>query len=57
MMVEVDTLILAVANTYKYSTGGRQHFSADFNNTVRVAETLYGHSRFTLPYRLVVVGY
>jgi hypothetical protein len=31
--------------------------SADFDNTFRVAEALFGHSRFTLPYRLAIVGY
>ena len=57
VMVNVDVLILAVSNAYKYRTGGKQVVSSDYDNTVSVAEALYGHSRFRLPYRLVVVGY
>lgn len=57
VMVEVDCLILAVSNAYKYKTGSHHTTSADYESTLRVAETLFGHSRFSLPYRLVVVGY
>jgi len=57
VMVEVDSLILAVSNTYKFKSGNRDTVSADYDNTSRVAETLYGHSRFSLPYRLILIGY
>lgn len=57
VMVQVDTLILAVSNAYKFRSSGRAVTSQDYDNTIRVAEALYGHSRFTLPYRLVIVGY
>jgi hypothetical protein len=56
-MVQVDTLILAVPNSYKYKSSGRDVTSSDFDNTIRIAETLYGHSRVHLPYTLVVIGY
>lgn len=56
-MVQVDTLILAVPNTYKYQSSGRLTISNDYDNAVNVAETLYGHSRFKLPYNLVMIGY
>ena len=57
VMVEVDVLVLAVSNTYKYKSGGRDCVSQDYDHAIRVAETLYGHNRFKLPYQLVVVGY
>ncbi len=57
VMAEVDTLILAVSNAYKYRAGGRDAVSRDYENTIRVAEAIYGHSRFELPYTLAVIGY
>lgn len=57
VMVKVDTLILAVPNSYKFKSGGKNVTSSDYDNTVRIAETLYGHSRVKLPYTLVVIGY
>ena len=53
VMSGVETLVLAVSNIYKYK-GGPSH---DYDNTIRVAEALYGHSRFALPYTLALVGY
>jgi len=57
VMVQVDILVLAVPNAYKYRTGGRDVVSSDYDNTISVAETLYGHTRVRLPYTLVVIGY
>ena len=57
VMVQVDVLVLAVPNAYKYKSSGRLATSNDYEKTVRVAETLYSHSRFDFPYRLVVIGY
>ena len=57
VMVEVDTLIVAVANNYKYKSSGRQVISNDYDNAIGVAEALYGHSRVQIPYSLVVIGY
>jgi len=57
VMVDVDWLCLAVSNTYKYNTGGRQALSHDYENARELAEALYGHSRMRLPYRLLLVGY
>jgi hypothetical protein len=57
VMVEVDFLILAVPNSYRYHSGGRKAISKDYENTVRVVETLYGHTRVNMPYRLVILGY
>jgi hypothetical protein len=57
VMVELETLILAVANTYRFKSGGREVISRDYDKAVAVADALFGHSRIAMPYRLVVVGY
>lgn len=57
VMVELDHLILAVPISYKYMTGKRQTTSHDYENTVAVADALYGHSRIQLPFGLTVIGY
>lgn len=59
VMVQLETLILAVANGYRYKDkkSGRDVISRDYEKAVAVADTLYSHSRMAIPYRLVVVGY
>jgi hypothetical protein len=57
VMVQVDHLVLAVSNSYKYQSSGKPIVSADYENTIAVADALYGHTRMRLPYRLTVVGY
>ena len=57
VMVQVDILILAVPNGYKYLSGVRPTVSNDYDNTISVAESLFGHSRFHFPYRLIIIGY
>jgi len=57
VMVQVDTLILAVSNQYRYLASGQPTYSRDYQNTVNLAETLYSHSRMKLPFRLIVIGY
>jgi hypothetical protein len=53
VMVQVDVLILAVANVYKHSNGE----SRDYEKTQSVVEALYSHSRAQMPYGLLLVGY
>lgn len=57
VMVELETLVLAVANTYRYKSAERAIVSRDYDKAVAVANTLFSHSRIRMPYRLVVVGY
>lgn len=57
VMVQVDVLMLAVPNEYKYRSGGRPTISYDFEKTKSVAESLYNHSRIQFPYSLVLIGY
>jgi hypothetical protein len=57
VMVQVDHLVLAVPNGYKYQSGGRTVVSSDYASTVNVADTLFSHTRVRLPYKLMVLGY
>lgn len=57
VMVDMEFLFLAVPQSYKYKTGGRETISRDYENTVAVAEALYGHSRIRMPFDLCVIGY
>lgn len=57
VMVKVSTLIIAVPNTYKYKSSGRETISKDYDNACSVADALYGHSRLMIPFNLVVLGY
>jgi len=57
VMVDVEFLYLAVSNAYKYNSSGSRHVSRDYENTVNLADAVYGHSRMSLPYSLVVIGY
>lgn len=53
VMVEVDTLALAVPNVYKFSAGR----NPAFDKTKSVVDTLYSTHRFEPPYRLLLIGY
>lgn len=57
VMVQVDHLVLAVPNLYKYQSAGRNVASTDYENTNSVANALFGHTRMRLPYGLTVIGY
>lgn len=57
VMVEVDVLALAVPVSYKFKSLGRSTASRDFEAATSIAEALFGHSRFELPYRLLLIGY
>ena len=57
VMVDVDYLILAVANTYRYTSSGRSAVSHDYDNARAVAQAIYGHTRVRMPYGLPVLGY
>ena len=57
VMVELDCLVLAVPNGYRYQSSGRGTVSKDYTNTCAVADALFGHSRVHMPYTLVVIGY
>lgn len=53
MMVQVDTLALAVPNVYRYSAGE----NPAYEKTRNVVATLYTTARTNLPYETVLIGY
>jgi hypothetical protein len=55
VMVEVEHLVLAVPNAYKY--GKKNTVTDDFKHTIGVANALFGHTRIAMPYGLTVIGY
>jgi hypothetical protein len=57
VMVELETLVLCVPLGYRYNSGGKSVVSRDYASTTAVADTIYGHSRIAMPYRLVLIGY
>ena len=57
VMIQIEHIVLAVPNAYRYSMKGRRSVSRDYETAVTLAEALYGHSRLRLPYDLVIVGY
>ena len=57
VMVDLEYLILAVPNAYKYQSGDRPVINKDFDKTCAVADALFGHSRVQVPYGLMVIGY
>ncbi len=59
VMNGVDHLVLLVPNSYRFKnnkTGGVDE-SKDYEYTLTVARTLFGHPRFKSPYGLTLVGY
>lgn len=57
VMVNVNHLVLAVPNSYKYNSNGKPIVSSDYANTIAEAKALYGHTRVRFPYGLTVIGY
>jgi hypothetical protein len=57
VMVDLDHLILAVPLLYRYKSGGRDTASKDYDNTISVADAIFGHTRIRMPYTLTVIGY
>ena len=56
-MVDMEHLVLAVPQIYRYKNGGRNTQSRDYDNTVAVAQALYAHSRIEMLFLLCVIGY
>ena len=57
VMVQVDTLALAVPNVYRYNAGDRTAENRAFNKTKSVIDTLFSTHRFESPYGLLLIGY
>ena len=57
VMVDLEHLILAVSQKYRFNAKGKQIVSPDYDKTVAVAQALYAHSRIQMPFSLSVIGY
>ena len=57
VMVQLEYLVLAVPNEYKFGSGRNKGVSKDYSQTKAIADALYGHSRMNVPYSLVLIGY
>ena len=57
VMVELEHLILAVPQTYKYKSNEKNLISKDYENAKNLIDTIYSHTRFKLPYDLTLIGY
>jgi len=54
VMVQVEHLCVAVPNVVTWGETGR---SKSYQEATRTVDALYGHTRFTFPYGLTVIGY
>ena len=57
VMVDLEHLILAVPQLYRFKSSGHDAQSRDYEKTVAVAQALYAHSRVEMPFSLCVIGY
>ena len=57
VLVDLEHLILAVPQKYRFKSKGRDVTSPDYDKTVAVAQALYAHSRVQMPFSLYVIGY
>jgi len=58
MMHEVDYLIIAVCNNYRYKKKGKYVIDKDYETISKFIETLYYNNRMSLPIKgLLLIGY
>jgi len=57
VMMNVDHLVVAVANEYWYKSNGKDAVSRDFDKCVNICNALSGHTRLQLPYTITLIGY
>ena len=58
MMFEVEYLVIAVLNEYKFNSGNRQVVSKDYQEVKTFLETLYVSNRLRLPLKgILLIGY
>lgn len=58
MMFEVEYLVIAVLNEYKYNSGGKQTIGRDYQEIKTFLETLYVSNRLRLPLKgILLIGY
>ena len=58
MMFEVEYLVIAVLNEYKFNSGGHQTIGHDYQEIKTFLETLYVSNRLRLPLKgILLIGY
>ncbi len=57
VMTNVDHLVVAVANEYRYKSKNKPIVSRDFDKCVDICNALSGHTRVKLPYTITIIGY
>lgn len=57
LVSNVDTLCLAVPCAEEQGTGKERRRASEYERTCNLAEAVYGHTRITLPQRLLIIGY
>lgn len=58
MMVEVEYLVIAVLNEYKFKANGQERSSHDYQSVKTFLETLYVSNRLQLPLKgILLIGY
>lgn len=58
MMFEVEHLVIAVLNEYKFNSGGKMVISKDYQEIKTFLETLYVSNRLRLPLKgILLIGY
>ncbi len=57
VVVDADTLCMAVPNISMHGPEAKQAPSRDFDNACTLAATVYGHIKVGLPRRLLLIGY
>lgn len=58
MMFEVEYLVIAVLNEYKFNSGGKQVVGHDYQEIKTFLETLYVSNRLRLPLKgILLIGY
>jgi hypothetical protein len=57
VMINVNHLVVAVANEYRYKSNKKEMVSRDFDKCIEICNALSGHTRVQLPYTITIIGY
>lgn len=57
VMIRVDHLCIAIPIRYVYRSNRKRIENPSYDNTIKVADALYGHTRLQVPYGLTIIGY
>lgn len=57
LVMSADSMCLAVPKVLRRRSGGEEKVRRDFDQACSLADSVYGHVRFGLPKRLLLIGY